>query len=83
MPIKNVNLQTASDYWPIVLMCFLSKVLEKIAHEQIMEHLTESHILDPLQTGFQPYDSTKTALLKLMEDMIRNGQKNGYNTHFI
>ena len=60
---------TASDFRPIALLCFLSKVLDKIAYDQITEYLNSSNLLDPLQAKFRRHHSTQTALLKLTDDM--------------
>ena len=57
------------DFRPIAILCFLSKVLEKIAHSQVTEYLEGSRILDTMQTGFRSNHSTQTALLKLTGDM--------------
>ena len=62
-----------SDFRPVALLCFLAKVLEKLAHDQITEYLHKKKLLDPLQTGFRPYSSCETALIKLTED-IRSGR---------
>ena len=55
-----------SDFRPIALLCFLSKVQEKLAHDQIMNYLNRSKISDQYQTGFGKYDSTQSALLKAL-----------------
>ena len=73
VPLKKTAIPSAvSDFRPIALVCFLSKVLEKLVHDQIVEFLGAKKILDPLQTGFRRHNSTQTALLKLTED-IRTG----------
>ena len=72
---KTTNPTTTSDFRPIALLCTLSKVLEKLAHDQIWTFLSSSTVLDPMQTGFKRYSSTETALLKLTED-IRRGMNN-------
>ena len=58
-----------SDFRPISLLCFLSNVLKKIAHDQIVEFLTLSQILDPYQTSFKKFHSIHSALLKLTDDI--------------
>ena len=71
--IKKVTIpSSSSDFRPVALLCFLSKVLEKLAHGQITQYLNNGKILDPLQTGFRQFTNTETALLKLAED-IRMG----------
>ena len=62
--IKKISTPTTtSDFRPIGLLCFLSKVLEKLAHDQITSFLRNSNILDPLQTGFRQFSSTETTLI--------------------
>ena len=63
---------TPSDFRPIALLCFLATVLEKLAHDRMASYLEESGLLDLKQTGFRKYNSTKTALIKLPDD-IRMG----------
>ncbi|XP_015117961.1 uncharacterized protein LOC107041750 [Diachasma alloeum] len=72
IPKSIKNPSEAGDYRPIALLCFLSKVLERLASLQILEYLAERSILDPRQTGFRPFNSTQTALLRLTDD-IRTG----------
>ena len=62
-----------SDFHPIALLYFLSKVLEKLVYDQLMAYLNRSKILDRNQTGFKKYHSTQSALLKLADD-IRIGK---------
>ena len=54
------------------MLSFLSKVLEKLVHDQLTDYIVQKGILDPLQTGFRKGHSTATALLKLTDD-IRSG----------
>ena len=66
---KVVAPSTVSDFRPIALLCFLSKVLEKIAHTQITEYLNRNNLLDPFQAEFRRHHSTQTALIKLTDDI--------------
>ena len=47
VPLKKSKARSSpSDFRPIALLCFLSKVLEKIAHSQLMEHLETAKTLE-------------------------------------
>ena len=73
MPLKKSAIPSAvTDFRPIALLSFLSKVLEKIVHDQISDYLSSKKILVPLQSGFRQYHSTQTTLIKLTDD-IRTG----------
>ena len=41
-----------SNFRPIALLCFLSKILEKLARNQIVSYLVANKNLDPLQVGY-------------------------------
>ena len=73
IPIPKVpNPASFSNYRPISILPFLSKVLERIVHEQIYLFLHNNNILSPFQSGFRPGHSTVTALNKVCDD-IRYG----------
>jgi len=61
-----------SDFRPISLLCFLSKILERLVHDQISAYVESEGLMDALQTGFRAGHSTQTTLLKLTDD-IRQG----------
>ena len=71
--IEGHRASSPSDFHPIALLYFLSKVLEKLAHDQVVSFLTKTKILDSFKTGFRKYHSTQTALIKLADD-IRMGK---------
>ena len=76
MPLKKTAIPSAaSDFRPIALLSFLSKVLEKIVHDQISDYLDSKKIFDPRQASFRQHHSMQTALLRLTED-IRTGIDN-------
>ena len=47
----------------------MSKVLEKLAHDQIMCYIGVHSLLDEYQTGYRTGHSTQAALLKLIDDI--------------
>jgi hypothetical protein len=69
-PIPKIKLPlSATDFRPISLLCAMSKVLEKVVHDQILDYLNGLNIMDPLQSGYRKMYSTATALLKVTEDI--------------
>ena len=71
--------QTMSDTRPIALLCFLSKILERLVHGQISNYVETRKLLDPYQTGYRRGHSTQTALLKLTDD-VREGMEKKHVT---
>jgi Reverse transcriptase (RNA-dependent DNA polymerase) len=63
------NAVAASDFRPISILCVMSKVLEKIVYDQLVEYLSARNVFDKLQSGFKKMHSTATALLKITEDL--------------
>jgi hypothetical protein len=63
------NPLSVKDFRPISMLCTLSKVLEKVVHDQILAYLNSHNIFDPFQSGYRKLYSTATALLKITEDL--------------
>ena len=66
---KTSSPRTMGDIRPISLLCFLSKVLERIIHQQLYNYLDSRSLINDYQTGFRKGHSTQTALLKLSDDI--------------
>ena len=59
-----------SEFCPIAILGFLSKVLEKLAHDQTVVYLKNANILDPFQVGFRKHYCTHYAFLKLTDNIL-------------
>lgn len=57
------------DYRPISLLCFLSKVLERLMSTQIRHYVEGCNYISKWQSGFRSGHSCETALLKVSTDI--------------
>ncbi|CAB3262078.1 unnamed protein product [Arctia plantaginis] len=78
---KKCNPSSFSDYRPISILPFLSKVLERLIHTQLTSFLSRNCLLNPFQSGFRPGHSTTTALVHITDD-VRSGMDEGKLTVF-
>lgn len=72
---KKSSPSSFSDYRPISILPFLSKVLERLVHQQFTSFLNRHALMNPYQSGFRSGHSTTTALVKITDD-IRAGMDN-------
>ena len=70
------------NYRPISLLPLLSKLFEKIAHEQTQKYLDENNIIYKYQSGFRAKHSTDTCL-SLLNDKILSGMDDGLLTGMV
>ena len=74
-PIPKINNpESLSDYRPISILCFLSKVFEKILASQIRDYISD--IIPKNQSGFRQNYSCVTALEKVINDIVESTDKN-------
>jgi hypothetical protein len=66
---KKPNPSSPQDYRPISMLCSLSKALEKIVHGQVTSYLNSFDFFAKYQSGFRPFHSTATSLLKITDDV--------------
>ena len=78
MLLSNLSLKKASldpnclkHYRPVSSLPFLSKVLGRIVLKQFLQHLQSHRLLDPFQSAYRKCHSTKTALLRVVNDLLQ------------
>ena len=72
---KTGNKNSMSNYRPISILPYISKILEKIIYNRISEYLSDEHILSPNQFGFQRTLSTYMPMLLLQEQITKALEK--------
>lgn len=71
--------KSSQEYRPIAILCFLSKVFEKILNIQIREFLSQQGLLSNMQSGFRPNHSCVSALIEVTENLRRKLEENKIN----
>ena len=72
IPLYKKNERCLFDnYRPISLLLSLSKVFEKVVHNQVLEYMTSQKFFYSNQYGFRPKHSTETAILELTDRLLK------------
>ena len=58
------------NYRPVSNLPYVSKLLERVIAEQLLDHLNENSYLDKFQSAYRPGFSCETALLKVVNDSL-------------
>ena len=65
------------NYRPISVLPIISKVLEKLVHNQIYSFLSDNNLLCADQSGFRQQHSTQTSLHNIMDDVYHSTDGGG------
>ena len=76
---KSGDTDEINNYRPITILPVISKVLEKIAANQLTAFLEENNLISNTQHGFRSKLSTETALLKITNEIYNNIDNNQIN----
>ncbi|XP_072018281.1 uncharacterized protein [Amphiura filiformis] len=59
-----------SNYRPVSNISFMSKIIEKVASNQLKEYLCQNNLIELYQSAYVSNRSTETALLKVQSDIL-------------
>ena len=79
---KKGSLTEGSNYWPLALLPLISKVMEKVIHDQTSAFLNSRNLLYSYQSGFRKNHSTDYCL-SFLNDKILKGFDKGLITGMI
>ena len=70
--LKKADLDSADakSYRPISNLSVLSKLLERLVAQQLIDYLRGAGLLPDLQSAYRAFHSTETAVLKVMSDIL-------------
>ena len=75
-PIYKSGSKTATqNYRPISILPVVSKMLEKIVHEQLYDYLLKTELINPKQSGFRKGHSTATAVIEVSDHILSEMSK--------
>ena len=67
---KDANKTSPKSYRPVAILPIASKVLERVIHNQILEHMEENQFWHPNNHAYRKSRSTETAVLQLYDTWI-------------
>ena len=77
IPIPKCGEPTSEkDYRPISLLPIFSKILEKVIAIQMIEYFINTGLYDRFQSAYKRYHSTTTALLHILDEILRSIDSN-------
>jgi len=77
---KKGNKQEISNYRPISLLTYLSKIIEKLMYARLLAHIDKNSILVRKQYGFRTHSSTEKAAFSLINSIT--GGNNYFGRRF-
>ena len=67
---KDANRTSPKSYRPVAILPIASKILERVIHNQILEHMEENQFWHPNHHAYRKSRSTETAVIQLYDSWV-------------
>ncbi len=67
---SSLDCNVLKNYRPVTNLTFISKVLEKLVFNQLVEYLSHNDLIEHFQSAYKAGHSTETALLRVANDIL-------------
>ena len=68
--LANLDVDELKNYRPISNLTYLSKILEKVVHEELNMYIEENGLFSEYQSGYRKFHSCETAVTKIHNDIL-------------
>ena len=66
---SNLTVNNLKNYRPVSNLSFISKIIEKVVSNRLQAHINSNKLNNPMQSVYRKFHSTKTALLRVHNDI--------------
>ena len=67
---KGLDPSDCKSFRPVSNLPYVSKLLERVVSQQLLQHLTTHGLIDKFQSAYRPGHSCETAILRVMNDVL-------------